>query len=44
MNTEQIIAKIKASRKTHLVYRLDGQVKATPVRMPASDRWAGAWT
>ena len=37
MTPEQIIAKIKVSRKSHLVYRLDGQVKATPARTPAAE-------
>ena len=37
MTPEQIIAKIRASRKSHLVYRLDGKVKATPSRMPARE-------
>ena len=37
MTPEQIIAKIKASRKSHLVYRLDGQVKATPVRTQSAE-------
>ena len=37
MTPEQIIAKIKASRKSHLVYRLDGQVKATPARLQSAE-------
>lgn len=37
MTPEQIIAKIKASNKTHLVYRLDGKVKATPSRTPSRE-------